>query len=187
MMMTQPFPAHQGMPQHPGLPPGHHPMAQAQHPNMGVQAPGMVQQMHPGVSAAGPQVSQPGPMMGGMPPGATTGPGGPVANAHALQHLNPAQAHILQQQQYGMSKSSSPPPLVLTHIIPPLLASPDSRVKNATRPLKYRATPLSCRYARPHWPGSFEKIFSITILTILNPQIHRTIIRCYNNRWRDSD
>lgn len=103
-MMTQPFPAHQGIPQHPGLPPGHHPMAQAQHPNMGVQAPGMVQQMHPGVSAAGPQVSQPGPMMGGMPPGATTGPGGPVANAHALQHLNPAQAHILQQQQYGMSK-----------------------------------------------------------------------------------
>ncbi|CRG88911.1 Adhesion defective protein 1 [Talaromyces islandicus] len=78
-------------------------MAQAQHPNMGVQAPGMVQQMHPGVSAAGPQVSQPGPMMGGMPPGATTGPGGPVANAHALQHLNPAQAHILQQQQYGMN------------------------------------------------------------------------------------
>lgn len=103
MMMTQPFPAHQGMPQHPGVPPGH-PMAQAQHPGM-VQ-PGMVQHMHPGVSAAGgPQVSQPGPMMAGMPPGATTGPGGPVPNAHALQHLNPAaQAHLLQQQPYGMSK-----------------------------------------------------------------------------------
>lgn len=82
-------------------------MAQAQHPNaahMGVQGPGagMVQQIHPGVSAAaGPQVSQPGPMMAGMPPGAgTTGPGGPVPNAHALSHLNPAQAqHLFQQQQ----------------------------------------------------------------------------------------
>jgi hypothetical protein len=78
-------------------------MAQAQHPNMGVQGPGggMVQQMHPGVSAAaGPQVSQPGPMMAGMPPGVTTGPGGPVPSAHALSHLNPAQAHLIQQQQF---------------------------------------------------------------------------------------
>jgi hypothetical protein len=185
MMMTQPFPAHQGIPQHPGLPPGHHPMAQAQHPNMGVQAPGMVQQMHPGVSAAGPQVSQPGPMMGGMPPGATTGPGGPVANAHALQHLNPAQAHILQQQQYGMSKLPFFPVFILPlHPVFPL----DPRVqKNATRPWKYIATPPPCHHARPHWPGSFEKNCSITILTILNPQIHQTIIRCYNNRWRDRD
>jgi hypothetical protein len=106
MMMTQPFPAHQGIPQHPGLPPGH-PMAQAQHHNathMGVQpGAGMVQQIHPGVSAAGPQVSQPG-MMAGMPPGSgTTGPGGPVPNAHALSHLNPAQAHLFQQQQFAQN------------------------------------------------------------------------------------
>lgn len=101
MMMTQPFPAHQGMPQH-GFPPNH-PMA-AQHPN-GHPGAGMVQQMHPGVSApGGPQVSQPGPMMGGMPPGAGTvgpgGPGGPGPNAHALSHLNPAQAHMLQNNQF---------------------------------------------------------------------------------------
>lgn len=95
--MAQPFPAHQGMPQH-GIPPGHHPMA-AQHPNAGHPGPGMVQQMHPGVSQpGGPQVSQAGPMMGGMPPGAgTAGPGGPVPNAHALSHLNPANAHMFQQ------------------------------------------------------------------------------------------
>lgn len=62
----------------------------------------MVQQMHPGVSApGGPQVSQAGPMMGGMPPGAgTTGPGGPAPNAHALSHLNPANAHMFQQQGF---------------------------------------------------------------------------------------
>ncbi|KAJ5613128.1 hypothetical protein N7510_006322 [Penicillium lagena] len=96
MMMAQPFPAHQGMPQH-GLPPGH-PMA-AQHPNAGHPGPGMVQQMHPGVSApGGPQVSQAGPMMGGMPTGGTAG--GPVPNAHALSHLNPAQAHLFQQQGF---------------------------------------------------------------------------------------
>lgn len=100
-MMAQPFAAHQGIPQH-GLPPGHHPMA-AQHPNAGHPGPGMVQQMHPGVSApGGPQVSQAGPMMGGMPPGAgTSGPGGPMPNAHALSHLNPAQAqHMFQQQGF---------------------------------------------------------------------------------------
>lgn len=76
----------------------------AQHPN-GHPGAGMVQQMHPGVSApGGPQVSQPGPMMGGMPPGAGTvgpgGPGGPGPNAHALSHLNPAQAHMLQNNQF---------------------------------------------------------------------------------------
>lgn len=99
MMMAQPFAAHQGIPQH-GLPPGHHPMAQ--HPNAGHPGPGMVQQMHPGVSGpGGPQVSQAGPMMGGMPPGAgTSGPGGPMPNAHALSHLNPAQAHMFQQQGF---------------------------------------------------------------------------------------
>lgn len=101
MMMAQPFAAHQGIPQH-GLPPGHHPMA-AQHPNAGHPGPGMVQQMHPGVSGpGGAQVSQAGPMMGGMPPGAgTSGPGGPMPNAHALSHLNPAQAqHMFQQQGF---------------------------------------------------------------------------------------
>lgn len=96
-MMAQPFPAHQGIPQHPGLPPGHQ-MAPGQHP--GHPGAGMMQQMHPGVSApGGPQVSQAGAMMG-MPPGAvTTGPGGPVPNAHALSHLGP-QAHLFQQQQF---------------------------------------------------------------------------------------
>jgi hypothetical protein len=101
-MMTQPFAAPQGIPQHAGLPPGHHPMAQPQHPNaahLGGQGAGLVQQMHPGVSApAGPQASQ-GPMIG-MPPGAgTTGPVGPVPNAHALSHLGPAPGHPIFQQQ----------------------------------------------------------------------------------------
>ena len=96
-MMAQPFPAHQGMPQHPGMPPGH--AMAPQHPNAGHPGAGMMQQMHPGVS--GPQVNQGGAMMGGMPPGAgTTRPGGPVPNAHALSHLNPAQAHLFQQPQF---------------------------------------------------------------------------------------
>lgn len=103
-MMAQPFPAHQGIPQHPGLPPGH-PMAHAQHPNAVHPGAGMVQQVHPGVSApGGPQVSQAGPMMGGMPPGAgTTGPAGPVPSAHALSHLGPAQAHLFQQPQFAQN------------------------------------------------------------------------------------
>jgi len=105
MMMAQPFAAHQGIPQH-GLPPGHHPMA-GQHPNAGHPGPGMVQQMHPAVSApGGPQVSQAGAMMGGMPPGAgTAGPGGPMPNAHAMSHLNPAQAqYIFQQQAFSQNR-----------------------------------------------------------------------------------
>lgn len=98
MMMAQPFPA-QGIPQH-GLPPGHHPMA-GQHPNAGHPGAGMMQQMHPGVSApGGPQVTQAGPMMGGMPPGGNGAHGGPMPNAHALSHLNPAQAHVFQQQGF---------------------------------------------------------------------------------------
>ncbi|EAU38009.1 hypothetical protein ATEG_01252 [Aspergillus terreus NIH2624] len=44
--MAQPYPAHQGIPQHPGLPPGH-PMAPGQHPNAHPGA-GMVQPVHPG-------------------------------------------------------------------------------------------------------------------------------------------
>ena len=102
-MMAQPFPAHQGIPQHPGLPPGHG-MAPAQHPN--AAHPGaMMPQVHPGVSApGGPQVSQAGSMMGGMPPGpGTTGPGGPVPNAHTLSHLGPAQAHLFQQPQFAQN------------------------------------------------------------------------------------
>lgn len=100
MMMAQPFPAGQGMPQH-GMPPGHHPMSQ--HPNAGHPGPNMVQGMHPGVSApGGPQISQAGPMMGGMPPGAggNVGPGGPMPSSHALSHLNPAQAQVFQQQGF---------------------------------------------------------------------------------------
>lgn len=111
MMMAQPFPAHQGIPQHPGLPPGH-PMAHAQHPNAVHPGAGMVQQVHPGVSGPGaPQVTQAGPMMGGMPPGAaTTGPGGPVPNAHALSHLGPTQAHIFQQPQFAQNCMCIPNP-----------------------------------------------------------------------------
>ncbi|EAW14140.1 LIM domain-binding protein [Aspergillus clavatus NRRL 1] len=105
MMMAQPFPAHQGIPQHPGLPPGH-PMAPGQHPNAHPGA-GMVQGVHPGVSAPGPQVTQGGPMMAGMPPGAgTTGPG-PV-QAHALSHLGPAQAHLFQQPQFAQTFANNP-------------------------------------------------------------------------------
>lgn len=104
MMMAQPFPAHQGIPQHSGLPPGH-PMAHAQHPNAVHPGAGIVPQVHPGVSGpGGPQMTQAGPMMGGMPPGAaTTGPGGPVPNAHALSHLGPTQAQIFQQPQFAQN------------------------------------------------------------------------------------
>lgn len=59
--------------------------------------------MHPGVSGpGGPQGSQAGPMMGGMPPGAGAGGPGPVPNAHALSHLNPAttNAHMFQGQGF---------------------------------------------------------------------------------------
>ncbi|KAJ5899335.1 Transcriptional activator ptaB [Penicillium taxi] len=116
MMMAQPFPAHQGMPQH-AMPPGHHPMA-AQHPNAGHPGQGMVQQMHPGVSApGGPQVSQAGPMMGGMPPGAgTAGPGGPMPNAHALSHLSPAQAHVYQPQAFSQNCKFPPAFLLFSFV-----------------------------------------------------------------------
>jgi len=51
-------------------------------------------------------VSQAGAMMGGMPPGAgTAGPGGPMPNAHAMSHLNPAQAqYIFQQQAFSQNR-----------------------------------------------------------------------------------
>ncbi|KAE8353488.1 LIM-domain binding protein-domain-containing protein [Aspergillus coremiiformis] len=106
MMMAQPFPAHQGIPQHPGIPPGH-PLAPGQHPNAHPGA-GMVQQVHPGVSApGGPQVTQGGPMMGGMPPGAGTTAPGPV-QAHALSHLGPAQAHLFQQPHFAQNYANNP-------------------------------------------------------------------------------
>ncbi|PQE17357.1 Topoisomerase II-associated PAT1 protein [Rutstroemia sp. NJR-2017a BVV2] len=84
--------------QHPGVPQGH--MAGMPHNpgHQGQPGQGMPQQMHMGVSApGGPQVSQAGAMMAGMPPGA----GGP--NAHALQHLNPNQQALYQQQQQAMN------------------------------------------------------------------------------------
>lgn len=191
MMMTQPFPAHQGIPQHPGLPPGH-PMAQAQHPNaahMGVQGPGagMVQQIHPGVSAAaGPQVSQPGPMMAGMPPGAgTTGPGGPVPNAHALSHLNPAQAqHLFQQQQFAQNCEFPRSPFFCLICFPSARARicPSSSMEREPvtcplngRPLKeplvrvhdYYDGTLSFKLRTPTMPNPFAttRVFDIRLLS----------------------
>ena len=62
----------------------------------------MVQQIHPNVTApGGPHVDQAGPMMGIPPGAATAGPAGPMANAHAFSHLNPAQAHLFQQPQFA--------------------------------------------------------------------------------------
>ncbi|KAF3344013.1 PTAB protein [Verticillium dahliae] len=84
-----------GMHQHPGVP--GHPMAPGMPHNpsqQGAPGGGMPQQMHMAVSGPGGQVN-PAAMMGGMPPGA----GAP--NAHALQHLNPAQAQMFQQGQFG--------------------------------------------------------------------------------------
>jgi hypothetical protein len=89
-----PHPA--GLQQHPGVAPGH-PMAPG-HPQQGggQPGPGMPQQMHMGVSGPGPQVTQGGAMLGVLPPG-VSGPG--VPSAHALQHLNPNNAQMYQQQQ----------------------------------------------------------------------------------------
>jgi len=89
------FPPHPGgMQQHPGAPPGH-PMApgMAHNPSQPGAPPGMQQHMvgHMGVSGPGPQIN-PAALMAGMPPGA----GNP--NAHAMQHLNPAQAQLYHQQ-----------------------------------------------------------------------------------------
>ncbi|KAL1954453.1 hypothetical protein VTO42DRAFT_1177 [Malbranchea cinnamomea] len=91
-------------------------MAPGQHPgaaHLAGQTPGggMVQQMHPGVSGPGvPQVSQAGAMVSGMQPVVgTTGPGGPVPNAHAMSHLNPAQQHhLMQQQQLAHNFANNP-------------------------------------------------------------------------------
>ncbi|KAL3474983.1 LIM-domain binding protein-domain-containing protein [Aspergillus californicus] len=111
MMMAQQYAAHQGIPQHPGLPPGHA-LAPGQHPNAHPGA-AMVQQMHPGVSAPGPQVTQGGPMMGQMPPGAGMNGPGPV-QAHALSHLGP-QAHMFPQQPYAQNYSGNPHQIMQQH------------------------------------------------------------------------
>ena len=67
----------------------------AHNPSQTGAGPGMPQhlvgQHVMGVSGPGPQMN-PAALMGGMPPGA----GNP--NAHAMQHLNPAQAQMFQQQ-----------------------------------------------------------------------------------------
>ena len=81
------------MQQHPGVPPGH-PMAPGMQHNPsqpGAPAGGMPQHMaHMAVSGPGVQVNPAALMAAGMPQG------GP--NAHALQHLNPAQQMFQQQQ-----------------------------------------------------------------------------------------
>ncbi|KAK1754327.1 hypothetical protein QBC47DRAFT_215879 [Echria macrotheca] len=97
------FPPHAGgMQQHPGAPPGH-PMQPGMGHNPNQPGPGMPQHMvaHMGVSGPGPQIN-PAALMGGMPPGA----GGP--NAHAMQHLNPAQAQMFQQQHTMCECHASP-------------------------------------------------------------------------------
>ncbi|ROT40227.1 hypothetical protein SODALDRAFT_91385 [Sodiomyces alkalinus F11] len=97
MSMGPSFAGHPaGMHQHPGVP--GHPMAPGMphNPNQpGAPAgAGMPQQMHMAVSGPGGQVN-PAALMGGMPPGAA----GP--NAHALQHLNPAQNPMFQQGPFA--------------------------------------------------------------------------------------
>jgi hypothetical protein len=95
--MAQAYSPHPAGMQHPGVGPGH-PMAPGHSQQGGGQpGPGMPPQMHMGVSGpGGPQVNQAGTMLGVMPPGGM-GPGGP--SVHALQHLNPNQAQLYQQQQ----------------------------------------------------------------------------------------
>lgn len=87
---------HGGMQGHPNMPQGHPGMAPGMPHNPSQQGPqgaAMQQHMaaHMGVSAPGAQVNPAALMAAGMPPG------GP--NAHALQHLNPAQVQMFQQQQ----------------------------------------------------------------------------------------
>jgi hypothetical protein len=99
MMAQQPnaYPHPAGM-QHPGLAHGH-PGTPGQ-PNPGQQGmplgQGMPQQMHMS-GPGGPNVSQAA-AMAGMRPGVSGPPGGPIG-AHALQHLNPGQAHQAYQAQ----------------------------------------------------------------------------------------
>lgn len=95
------FPPHPaaGIPQHPGAPA--HPMGapgMAHNPSQpGAPPQGIPHQLapHMAVSAPGGQMN-PGPLVGGMPPSG----GGP--SAHAMSHLNPAQAQIFQAQHNNM-------------------------------------------------------------------------------------
>ena len=99
-----------GMQQHPGVPPGHPGMApgMAHNPSQpGGQPGGMQHLAHMGVSGPNPQVN-PAAMMGGMPPGA-----GP--NAHAMQHLNPQQAQLFQQQQHLNQMACKEVPTAMNH------------------------------------------------------------------------
>lgn len=78
---------------HPGV--AGHPMGPGMAPNAGqpgTPGAGMPNQF-PGGPMAAQQVNAA--MMGGMPPGANP-------NVHALQHLNPAQQQMFQQQQQQM-------------------------------------------------------------------------------------
>jgi hypothetical protein len=94
--MAQSYSPHPAGMQVPGVGQGH-PMGPGHLQQGGQPGPGMPPQMHMGVpGAGGPQVTQAGSMLGGMPAGAM-GPGGP--SVHALQHLNPNQAQLYQQQQ----------------------------------------------------------------------------------------
>lgn len=87
------FPGHPAGMGHPGA--GGHPMGSGMPPNQGQQGNpgGMPQQFAGNPMGAGTPGGHMNPaMMGGMPPG------GP--NAHALQHLSPAQQQQLLQQQH---------------------------------------------------------------------------------------
>lgn len=97
--MAPGFPHPAAVQQHPGVPPGH-PMAPGMQHNPsqpGAPTPGIPQHMAPHMAVSGPggvQVNPAALMAAGIPPG------GP--NAHALQHLNPAQ-QMFQQQQAAMA------------------------------------------------------------------------------------
>lgn len=90
--MGQNFGGHPAVMGHPGV--AGHPMAPGMPHNGGQPGPGGGMPHQFGgpmaVSAPGGQVNPA--MMGGMPPGANP-------NAHAMQHLNPAQQQMFQQQQ----------------------------------------------------------------------------------------
>lgn len=92
----------------------------------GAQPGGMSHQLvgHMGVSTPGGQMN-PAALMGGMTPGA----GGP--NAHAMQHLNPAQAQMFQAQHLNPmackclpDRSTTPQPTPLHSFPLPLLSFP---------------------------------------------------------------
>ena len=88
-----------GMPQHPGSVPGH-PIGPGMPPNPGQHVQGGMHHPMMGVTAPSGQVNAAA-FMHGMP-------GGVSGNVHALQHLNPGQAQMLQMNpQMTGSKLSS--------------------------------------------------------------------------------